>query len=258
MANSKSSGPIVIVVSAVISLIVFIIVAVVVINSGPSSTDTVVPGDGIINAPVTPSPTPAPAPAPVTTPVPANTVINPPPPQAPPVASPSAPPPPVLPTSVPAPAAAPAPAPAPGVAANILPIFLEKQYRIRFKTAENKCLFPNNIWQCYDDPNMVFKLESAGDEIVRIHHIRSGRCLFIDSGNLSLQSWTCWKDSNMVFKILYIGNGNIRLRHEGTQKCIAPNENKNGGSVSAIDCEHPGTEITLIEAVETSYVTPTA
>ena len=117
---------------------------------------------------------------------------------------------------------------------NFVSQLLGKNYKIKFNN--DKCLFPNNVWGCWNDPNMVFKLMSSNDNKVRVHHVISGKCLYIESGNLSMKSWACWNDPNMEFNVLDGGNGKIKLQHNNSGKCLGPSSFNNGSHVFGHDC----------------------
>jgi hypothetical protein len=92
-----------------------------------------------------------------------------------------------------------------------------------------KCMFgdPNDggavkTWACWNDPNMIYVLESISGNEVRLRHKRTGKCVYGNAVNGRIaKNWVCWDDPNMVFvKEPLSGNNRFRLRHKATGRCI--------------------------------------
>lgn len=125
--------------------------------------------------------------------------------------------------------------------------YLNLNYRLEFRNEQ--CLFPNSTWKCRDsDPNMIFNIVFAGNGKVRLRHIQSGKCLYIDKDTLMLRSWDCWNDPGMEFVMVDAGDGKVRLKHNFSGMCLKPDKTDNGGDVRVVGCGDPGTEIVLIPA----------
>ena len=123
--------------------------------------------------------------------------------------------------------------------------FLGKKYRIKFE--ENKCMYPNNIWKCWEDNNMEFKLVKASNNKVRVHHILSGKCMYIEGGTLSMKSWNCWSDPNMEFNILGSEGGKLKLQHNNSGKCLGPKKSENGSEMVGYACTNKKAVLELVQ-----------
>ncbi len=114
--------------------------------------------------------------------------------------------------------------------------FLGKNFNIKFQG--DKCIFPNNIWSCWDDSNMIYKLVETGNGKIRVRHVDTGECIFIDNGNLGMKAWECWNDPNMEFSILKGSDGKLKLQHVSSSLCLGPRGTENGSGIFGYSCNN--------------------
>lgn len=118
---------------------------------------------------------------------------------------------------------------------NVSNDYIGKSYRIKF--SGNKCMYPDGVWGCWDDPNMVFKIVDATNGKVRVHHSLTGKCIYIEEGSMSMKSWDCWNDPNMEFRIIKSSDDTLKLKHSNTGMCLKPLKIEDGSKLSAVKCD---------------------
>jgi len=113
-------------------------------------------------------------------------------------------------------------------------------------------------WSCWSDPNMVFELNSLGNNEYYIKSEITGRCITgnsVDGGGVTHA--TC--SNNTKFKIVDLGTGNneVRLRHINTGKCLYAT-NINGDKTFNWGCWSDPNMVFILEAPKLNALGPTS